>query len=83
LLGFQWVEWRVLIFGPPANAAFRETFQAKPVSLAIVNKEFERRAGTITEDEKSARERVLIEACFAEGDERINPLAKVDGLVGE
>ena len=24
LLGFQWVERRVLIFGPPANAALRK-----------------------------------------------------------
>ena len=32
------------------------------------------------EDEESSGDRVLIEACFAEGDERINSLAKVDGL---
>jgi hypothetical protein len=33
--------------------------------------------------EKRARERVLVEACFAERDERVDPLAKVDGFVGE
>jgi len=62
---------------------FRETFQAKPEALTIVDKEFERRAGTISEDEERAGERVLIEAGSTEGDERINPLAKVDGFVGE
>jgi hypothetical protein len=36
-----------------------------------------------TEDEENSGERVLIESSFAERDERINPLAKVDGLVGE
>ena len=61
----------------------RETFQAEPVSLAVVNKQLERRAGAILEDEEISGERVLIESGFAEGDERINPLAKVDELVSE
>jgi hypothetical protein len=65
------------------KAPFQETFQAQPVALAVINEQFERRAGTITEDEKRTREGVLIEAGFAEGNERINPLAKVDGLVSE
>ena len=65
------------------KAPFRETFQAKPEALAIVYEQFERRAGTITEDEKRAGERVLVEACFAKRDERINPFAKVDRLVSE
>jgi hypothetical protein len=65
------------------KATFRETFQAKPVSLAVVYEQLERRAGAIPEDEESSRDRVLIEACFAEGDERINPLANVDGFVSE
>jgi hypothetical protein len=83
LLGFQRMQRRVRRLGPPVKAPFRETFQAKPEALAIVYEQFERRAGTITEDEKRAGERVLIEACFAERNERINPLAKVNGLVGE
>ena len=65
------------------KATFRETFQAEPISLTVVNEQLERRAGAIPEDEESSRDRVLIEACFAEGDERINPLAKVDGFVSE
>jgi len=51
------------------KATFRETFQAEPVSLAVVNEQLERRAGAIPEDEESSGDRVLIEACFAEGDE--------------
>jgi hypothetical protein len=65
------------------KATFRETFQAEPISLAIINEQFERCAGAIPEDEESSGDRILIEACFAEGDERINPLAKIDGLVSE
>jgi hypothetical protein len=65
------------------KATFRETFQAEPVSLAVVNEQLERPARAIPEDEESSGDRVLIEACFAEGDERIDPLAKVDGLVSE
>src|SRR5262245_35933324 len=68
---------------PPVKAPFRETFQAKPVALAVVNKQFECCAGAIAEDEERAGERILIESIFAEGDERIDPLAKVDGLVSE
>ena len=57
------------------KATFRETFQAKPEALAIIDKEFERRAGAISENEERAGERVLIEACFAERDKRVDPLA--------
>jgi hypothetical protein len=56
------------------KASLRETFQAKPVALAVINEQFECRAGAIPEDEQSSGKRILIEAGFAEGDERINPL---------
>jgi len=36
------------------KAAFRETFQAEPISLAVVNEQLERRAGAIPEDEESS-----------------------------
>jgi hypothetical protein len=73
LLGFQRMQGRARRLRPPVKATFRETFQAEPISLPIVNEQLERCAG----------DRVLIEARFAEGDERINPLAKVDGFVSE
>jgi hypothetical protein len=62
---------------------FREPFEAKPESLAIIDEQFESRAGAISEDEERAGERVLIEAGFAKRDERVNPFAEVDGLVSE
>jgi len=77
------MQWHVRWLGPPVKTPFREALQAKPVALAIVHKQFKGRAGAIPEDEESAGERVLVESVFAEGDERINPLAKVDGFVGE
>jgi len=83
LLGFQRMQKRIRRLRPPVKASLRETFQAKPVALTIINKQFERRAGAIPEDEQSSGERILIKSCFAEGDERINPLTKVDRLVGE
>ena len=83
LLGFQRMQWRARRLRPPVKATFQETFQAEPISLAIVNEQFERRAGAIPEDEESSGDRVLIEACFAEGNERANPLAKIDGFVSE
>jgi hypothetical protein len=83
LLGFQRMQGRARRLRPPVKATFRETFQAEPISLPIVNEQLERCAGAITEDEESSGDRVLIEARFAEGDERINPLAKVDGFVSE
>jgi hypothetical protein len=60
LLGFQRMQRRVRRLGPPMKTSFRETFQAKPVSLAVINEQFERRAGTIAENEERAGERVLI-----------------------
>ena len=65
------------------KATFRETFQAKPIALAIVNEQLKRRAGTITEDEERSGERILIESGFAERDERVDAFAKIDWLVGE
>ena len=65
------------------KAPFRETFQAKPEALAVINKQLERRAGAITEDEKCSGERVLIESVFAECGERVDAFAKIDGLVSE
>ena len=83
LLGFQWMKRRVRRLWPPVKASFRETFQAKPEALAVINEQFESGAGAIPEDEESPSKRVLIEASFAEGDKRIDPLAKVYGFVGE
>ena len=38
LLGFQRMQRRVRRLGPPVKASFRETFQAKPESLAVVTR---------------------------------------------
>lgn len=60
-----------------------ETFEAKPESLAVVNEEFESRAGTIAKDEQRAGEWVLIETRLAKGDERVNAFAEIYRLVSE
>ncbi len=65
------------------KTALRESFETKPESLAVVDEQFERRAGAIAKNEECAGERVLIERAFAQGDERINALAEIDGLVSE
>ena len=65
------------------KASLREAFEAKPESLAVVDEEFESRAGSVAEDEQRAGEGILIEARFAEGDERVNAFAEVDRLISE
>jgi hypothetical protein len=49
LLGFQWVERRVLIFGPPANATLRKPADEEIESDAVVTQHFESRAAAIIE----------------------------------
>jgi hypothetical protein len=65
------------------QASLRESLEAKPEPLSVVNEEFERRAGAIAKDKEGAGEGVLSEGAFAKRDKRINPLAKIDGLVSE
>lgn len=82
-LGLRRTERCVGRLRPPMKALFRETFQAKPESLAVVDGQFERRAGAIAKGEERAGEGILIEAGLAKRDERVNSFAKVDGLVSE
>lgn len=65
------------------KAPLRETFEAKPKPLAVVNKQLEGCAGAIAKDEERAGEGVLIEAGFAKRNERVNALAEIDGIVSE
>jgi len=65
------------------KTALGESLETEPESLAIVDEEFERRAGSIAKDKERTGERVLVEGAFAKRDERINALAEIDGMVSE
>ena len=65
------------------KAPLREALEAKPESLAVIDEQFERCAGSIAKDEEGAGEGVLGERPFAQRDERIDALAEIDGLVSE
>lgn len=65
------------------KTALRESLEAKPESLPVINEQFEGRARAIAKDEERSGEGVLSERPFAQGDERINALAEIDGLASE
>lgn len=83
LLCLQRMERCAHRLGPPAKFALREAAEAKPKPVAIVNEQFERRAGAIAENEERAGKRIFIQPRLAKGGERINPLAEVHWLAGE
>jgi len=69
LPGFQRVERRVGGLGPPLQAALGEALEAKPEACPVIDQQFERRAGAVSENEQGAREGVLFERPFAQGEE--------------
>lgn len=83
LLGFQWVERRVLIFGPPANATLRKPAGEEIEADAVVTQHFESRAAAISEDIKRAGERIFRQLAFAKRGKPINAVTEVDRLAGE
>lgn len=83
MLSFKRKQRCVSRLRPPAEAAVRESADAQVEAVAVINEQFESCAGAIAKDEERAGEGVLIEAGFAECDERVNALAEVDGIVSE
>lgn len=68
---------------PPAELSLRETPEAEPESVSVMDEEFEGRALAVTKDKKSPVKRLFGEPCATESGERINALAKINGLAGE
>jgi len=62
---------------------FRESLEAQPKALPIVNQEFKCSAATVAKQEYGAGERVTVEAIAAECGERINTFAEIYGVVSE
>jgi len=65
---------------PPAEAARAETFQAEPVSLAVVHEHLHRRAPPIAKGEDCSAEGILSQRLLAEVHQAVDPLAEVDRL---
>src|SRR5262245_6154063 len=83
LLGFQWVERRVLIFGPPANATLRKPAGEQIEADAVVTQHFEGRAAAISEDKERTGERIFRQLALAKRGKPIDPITEVDRLAGE
>jgi len=83
LLGFQWVERRVLIFGPPANAALRKPTSEEIEADAVVTQHFEGRAAAISKYKEGPRERIFRQLAFAKRGKTINAVTEVYRLAGE
>jgi hypothetical protein len=52
MFAFQWMERRVLIFWPPANAALRKPAGEQIEADAVVSQHFESRAAAISGDKE-------------------------------
>jgi len=83
LLGFQWVEWRVLIFRPPANAALRKPAGEEIEADAVVTQHFEGRAAAISKYKQGSGERIFRQLTFAKRGKPIDPVTEVYGPAGE
>jgi len=83
LLGFQWVERRVLIFGPPTNAALRKPTSEDIEADAVVTQHFEGRAAMISKYKEGPRERIFRQLAFAKRGKAINAVTEVYRLAGE
>jgi hypothetical protein len=83
LLGFQWVERRVLIIGPPANATLRKPAGEEIEAEAIVTQHFESRAAAISEDKEGAGERIFRQLALAKRGKPVDAVTEVYRLAGE
>jgi len=83
LLGFQWVERRVLIFGPPANATLRKPAGEQIEANAVVTQHFDGRAAAISKHKQGAGERIFRQLTFAKRGKPIDAVTEVDRLAGE
>lgn len=83
LLSIERVDRCVRVSRPPAKTALRETLEAKPEALAVVDEEFEGGPAAIAEDEQGAGEGIGIEMGFAKLGQRVNAFSEIDRLVSE
>src|SRR5262245_4668054 len=70
----------VCVLRPPGEAALGQPLCAQPKSLPVVHQDFERRAGTIAEDEDRTTERLLQQRAATHGRQAIDAFAEIDGL---
>ena len=68
---------------PPGEAAFRESLEAQPKALTIIDQQLECGASPVAKQKHGSRKRVVVKAVAAKRGERINAFAKVDRLIRE
>jgi len=83
-MGGEWVEWCACgAWWPPRQMPFRETLEAQPKALTIVDQQLDGGATAVAEEKDGAGERVSVELVAAACSKRINALAKIHGIVGK
>jgi hypothetical protein len=76
----QFAPWLSLVAGPVAKPPLRQAFLAKPVPLAVVRQDLDRRGAAIAEHEDGSRKRIGGQGLPAEAAEPIDPLPEIHGL---
>ncbi len=82
-MGGQRMQRRTRRLRPPREVPFRETFEAQPEALSVVDQQFEGGRAPVAKQKDGAGERVTVEAVEAQRGERINTFAKIHWLIGE
>ena len=85
LLSGEWMQRseRVSRSGPPLETTRRKAFETQPITLPIIDQEFNRCPGSVPENEEGAGERIFFKVRFTESHQRIDALSKIDWLIGE
>ena len=62
---------------------FRETLEAQPEALSVIDQEFEGGASAVAKQKDGTGERVTVETVAAQCGEGINAFAEVYGIISE
>ena len=82
-MGGQWVQQFSCRLRPPREMTFRESLEAQPEALSVVNQQFKCSRAPVAKQKDGAGEWVTVEAVEAQRGERINAFAKIHWLIGE
>ncbi len=70
-------------FRPPGEVPARESLEAQPEALTIIDEQLECSAAPVAKQKHRPRKRIVVKAVTAKRGERINAFAEIDWLVRE
>ena len=83
LVGGERMERRTCRLRPPREMTFRESLEAQPEALSVVNQQFKCSRAPVAKQKDGAGERVTVKTIAAERGKGINAFAEIHWLIGE